>query len=301
MDFPTKKASGCGCYLTFIFASKKMRLAGYAEENLCYYKIIRTNKFFHEITSNLSILRILGTGRWLRRYRINNGEIDMYKILVVDDDPIILDDNQTFFRTMGYDVICSSTAAHAEEIILSNALDCVILDVDLPDRNGFSLCEKIRTKTGIPIVFLSGYTEEESRIRGLTVGGDDYVCKPYSLRELELRVQARIRAGRAAEPPRNLTYGSFCISPATCSASYESRSVDFSSYEFDVLYFLARHPGEIFTPDQIYDSVWNAPINKGQKSLQVIMGRIRKKLYELCPDHDYIQTKRYKGYLFVPE
>ena len=122
-----------------------MRLAGYAEENLCYYKIIRTNKFFHEITSNLSILRILGTGRWLRRYRIKNGEIDMYKILVVDDDPIILDDNQTFFRTMGYDVICSSTAAHAEEIILSNALDCVILDVDLPDRNGFSLCEKMQT------------------------------------------------------------------------------------------------------------------------------------------------------------
>lgn len=77
--------------------------------------------------------------------------------------------------------------------------------------------------------------------------------------------------------------------------------MDFSSYEFDVLYFLAKHPGEIYTPEQIYDSVWKAPINKGQKSLQVIMGRIRKKLYDLCPDHDYIQTKRYKGYLFVPD
>lgn len=225
----------------------------------------------------------------------------MYKILVVDDDSMILDDNQTYFRAMGYDVVCASTAACAEEIILSNALDCVILDVDLPDRSGFSLCEKIRTKTGIPIIFLSGYTEEESRIHGLTVGADDYVCKPYSLKELELRVQARIRTGRAAEPPRILTYDLFSICPASCSASYGSRSVDFSSYEFDVLYFLARHPGEIFTPDQIYDSVWNAPINKGQKSLQVIMGRIRRKLYEICPDHDYIQTKRYKGYLFVPK
>jgi len=71
--------------------------------------------------------------------------------------------------------------------------------------------------------------------------------------------------------------------------------------EFDVLYFLARHPNEIYTPEQIYDSVWKAPINKGQKSLQVIMGRIRRKLYAVCPDHDYIQTKRYKGYLFVPD
>lgn len=224
----------------------------------------------------------------------------MYKILLVDDDPFILENNQTFFRSMGYEVICAKTVKTAEEIILSNALDCVILDVDLPGENGFALCERIRMKTGLPIVFLSGYTEEESRIRGLSVGGDDYVCKPYSLQELELRVRARIRSGRAAEPPKSLVYGSFSIHPSSCSASCDFRSVDFSSYEFDVLYFLARHPGEIFTPDQIYDSVWKAPINKGQKSLQVIMGRIRRKLYELCPDHDYIQTKRYKGYLFVP-
>lgn len=224
----------------------------------------------------------------------------MYKVLLVDDDPAILEDNRTFFCAKDYEVICTKTAETAEEIILSNALDCVILDVDLPGESGFALCEKIRTKTGLPIVFLSGYTEEESRIRGLSVGGDDYVCKPYSLQELELRVRARIRAGRAAQPPQPLVYGSFSVHPATCSASCGSLSTDFSSYEFDVLYFLARHPGEIFTPDQIYDSVWKAPVNKGQKSLQVIMGRIRRKLYEICPDHDYIQTKRYKGYLFVP-
>lgn len=228
-------------------------------------------------------------------------EIPMYRILTVDDDPMILEDNKTYFSAKGYEVICADTAETAEKIILSNTLDCVILDVDLPDRSGFSLCESIRAKTGLPIVFLSGYTEEENRIRGLSIGGDDYVCKPYSLKELELRVQARIRSGRAAEPPKTLTYGSLSICPASCSVSFEARSVDFSSYEFDVLYFLAKHPGEIYTPEQIYDSVWKAPINKGQKSLQVIMGRIRKKLYDIRPDHDYIQTKRYKGYLFVPD
>lgn len=224
----------------------------------------------------------------------------MYRILTVDDDPMILEDNKTFFRAMGYDVICADTAEAAEKIILSNAIDCVILDVDLPGQSGFALCEKIRTKTGLPIVFLSGYTEEENRIRGLSVGGDDYVCKPYSLMELELRVRARIRSGRASEPPRTLTYGSLTICPSSCSVSYGTASVNFSSYEFDVLYFLAKHPNEIYTPEQIYDAVWKAPINKGQKSLQVIMGRIRKKLYAVCPGHDFIQTKRYKGYLFVP-
>ncbi len=225
----------------------------------------------------------------------------MYKVLMVDDDPLILEDNRTYFTAKGYEIICADTAEAAEEIILSNALDCVVLDVDLPGMSGFSLCEKIRSKTGLPIVFLSGFTEEENRVRGLLLGGDDYVCKPYSLKELELRVQARIRSGRAAEPPKTLVYGSLSICPASCSVDYENRTAAFSSYEFDVLYFLARHPGEIFTPEQIYDSVWKAPINKGQKSLQVIMGRIRKKLYELCPECDYIQTKRYKGYLFVPD
>ncbi|MDE7276637.1 MAG: response regulator transcription factor, partial [Lachnospiraceae bacterium] len=179
--------------------------------------------------------------------------IRMYKILMVDDDSLILEDNKTYFRAMGYEVVCAGTAEEAEKIILSNALDCIILDVDLPDMSGFALCEKIRAKTGLPIVFLSGYTEEENRIRGLSVGGDDYVCKPYSLKELELRVLARIRSGRAAEPPKTLTYGPLSICPASCSVSYETCSVDFSSYEFDVLYFLARHPNEIYTPEQIYD------------------------------------------------
>ena len=235
------------------------------------------------------------------RLRLCKNGVIMYNVLMVDDDLVILENNKTYFNAMGYEVVCAATATAAEKIILSNALDCVILDVDLPDMSGFELCEKIRSKTGLPIVFLSGYTEEENRIRGLSVGGDDYVCKPYSLKELELRVQARIRSGRAAEPPRTLTFGPLSICPSSCSVSYEASSADFSSYEFDVLYFLARHPNEIYTPEQIYDSVWKAPINKGQQSLQVIMGRIRKKLYDLCPGHDYIQTKRYKGYLFVPD
>ena len=88
----------------------------------------------------------------------------MYRILTVDDDPMILEDNKTYFSAKGYEVVCADTAQAAEKIILSNTLDCVILDVDLPDMSGFTLCENIRAKTGLPIVFLSGYTEEENRI-----------------------------------------------------------------------------------------------------------------------------------------
>lgn len=224
----------------------------------------------------------------------------MSKVLIVDDDKDVLEDNRKYFEKMGYETVCMETAGEAEKIINSAALDCVILDIDLPDGNGFELCARVREKTGLPIVFLSGYTEEQSRIKGFSIGGDDYVCKPYSLEELELRVRARIKAGQNVISPGPLKYGSLMIDPGSRSVSFRESSADFSTFEFDVLYFLAKHPGEVFSYEQIYNQVWKSPMNKGIKSLQVIIVRIRQKLLMLCPDHEYIQTIRRKGYLFVP-
>lgn len=224
----------------------------------------------------------------------------MSKVLMVDDDTSVLNDNKQYFEALGYEVICVENAGDAQRIILSAALDCIVLDVDLPDMNGFDLCARIREKTGLPIVFLSGYTEEQSRIQGLLIGGDDYVCKPYSLQELELRVRGRIKAGRTAEPPRPLRYGALSINAGNRTVFYGDTTVDFTTYEFDVLYFLAQHPEQIFTYEQIYDQIWCAPVNKGVKSLQMIIVRIRQKLSSLSPEHEYIQTIRRKGYLFVP-
>ncbi len=224
----------------------------------------------------------------------------MNKLLMVDDDVMILDSNRQYFTAKGYDVICVKKAGDAWKLISSAALDCIILDIDLPDESGFDLCIRIRQNTNIPIVFLSGYTEEESRIRGLLIGGDDYVCKPYSLEELELRVRARIKAGRTAYPPRNLQYGDLVINPGNRTVTYKNVSADLSTYEFDVLYFLAQNPEQVFSYEQIYDHIWHAPVNRGVKSLQMIIVRIRQKLLNLSPAHDYIQTVRRKGYLFVP-
>ena len=116
----------------------------------------------------------------------------MYTILLVDDDQATLEANEQFFAENGYEVFCSATGRRAVEMIQTIKLDCVILDIDLPDEDGFDVCSRVRTFTSLPIIFLSNYTEEESRIRGLVIGGDDYVCKPFSQRELELRVRARI-------------------------------------------------------------------------------------------------------------
>lgn len=224
----------------------------------------------------------------------------MYTILMVDDDPAVLNANSAYFSQKGYKVFCVGTAEDAEKIISSAALDCVVLDVDLPGENGFSLCVRIRKKTGLPVVFLSGFSEEQSRIRGLSIGGDDYVCKPYSLEELELRVRARINSGRMARQPKELCFGGLSIIPANRSVSYGEALYELPVNEFDLLYFLAMRPLQIFSQEQLFDQIWKSPVNRGAKALQMTVVRLRQKLFLLNPEHEYIQTVRRKGYLFVP-
>ena len=222
------------------------------------------------------------------------------RVMVVDDDLMLSDDIKTYFEQKKYNIFCAQNSTKAMEIISSITLDCIILDIDLPDCNGFDLFTVIRQKTCCPIVFLSGHSEEHSRIKGLGIGGDDYVCKPCSLVELELRVKARINAKNNIHLAKTLKFGVLIISPINYTVSYDGVNIEFSTQEFDVLFFLASHPKTVFTYDQIHEQVWKTPIVKGIKSVQMTIVRIRKKLIFLSPDHDYLQTIRNKGYLFVP-
>ena len=222
------------------------------------------------------------------------------KVLVIDDDVMLLDDIKSYFEQKQYHIICAENSKNAMDIICTMTLDCIILDIDLPDCNGFDLFADIRQKTCCPIVFLSGYTEESSRIKGLILGGDDYVCKPCSLVELELRVKARIKSKNNMYLEKTLKYGTFVISPSNYVVSYNGSNIDFTTQEFDVLFFLASHPNTVFTYEQIHEHVWNSSIVKGVKSVQMTIVRIRKKLIMFSPNHDYLQTIRNKGYLFIP-
>ena len=224
----------------------------------------------------------------------------MMKVLVVDDDVMLLDDIKFYCEQKQYNIVCAQNSKKAMDIVDTTTLDCIILDIDLPDCNGFDLFANIRQKTCCPIIFLSGHSEEYSRIKGLSIGGDDYVCKPCSLVELELRVKARIGAKNNIHLAKTLKFGVLIISPINYSVSYDGIDIEFSTQEFDVLFFLASHSNMVFTYEQIHEQVWKSPIVKGVKSVQMTIVRIRKKLFILSPEHDYLQTIRNKGYLFVP-
>lgn len=223
-----------------------------------------------------------------------------YRVLMVDDDPDILAPNRDFFQQRGYEVVCVPSAQEAIAAATSARFDCMILDVDLPDGDGFDVCTAVRETALLPIVFLSAYTEEENRIRGLSIGGDDYICKPFSLPELELRVRLRIRSHVQDYAKETLHFGELTIDAEHRQASYDGHALELSPTEFDILYFLACRPEKIYTYEQLYHSVWHAPINMGRHSIQVRIGVLRKKLYERCPHKEYIRTIRQKGYQFVP-
>lgn len=224
----------------------------------------------------------------------------MYTILLVDDDQATLEANEQFFAENGYEVFCSATGRRAVEMIQTIKLDCVILDIDLPDEDGFDVCSRVRTFTSLPIIFLSNYTEEESRIRGLVIGGDDYVCKPFSQRELELRVRARIHQRYGDRPAEILQFNGLIINTGDRTVSFNRRYGEFSRIEFDILAFLARHPNRIYSYEQLYDNIWNEPLNESRHNVQARIASVRQKLFDLCPGKEYIQTVRRKGYQFVP-
>lgn len=228
------------------------------------------------------------------------GEKRELRILIVDDDRELVDSMEDHFTAAGFQVLRAATGAVALELIRRVRLDCVVLDVDLPDRNGFDLCAQLRADSAIPIVFLSCYTEEEHRVRGLSLGGDDYVCKPFSMKELELRVRARIQGRRSQRPAAVLKFEELVIDTGRRVVAYGGRTGDFARIEFDILAFLAQHPGRVFSYEQIYDGIWQEPMGRSRHNLQARVASMRQKLTQLCGGKNYISTVRRKGYSFTP-
>lgn len=223
----------------------------------------------------------------------------MYRVLLADDDIHVLNTNRAYLEKRGYEVITAANGTETLRIAASAALDAIVLDVEMPGLDGVEVCRRIREVSGVPILFLSAYADTDDRIRGLLAGGDDYLAKPYSLQELELRLRGRILRRENAEPREALDFGGLTIDLGLREVRFGERTAAFTALEFDLLAFLARHPGQVFSYEELYDRVWRSPMNQGVHNMQVCMARVRQKLERLCPDGHYIETVRGKGYRFL--
>lgn len=225
----------------------------------------------------------------------------MYNILVIDDDEDILAVNKIYFTKQGFNVILVSTAHEGIRYIESLRFDCIVLDINLPDIDGFEVCTIAKNNRDVPVIFVSNYLEEEKRINGFLSGGDDYLTKPYSLKELELRILARIKSyDRFRNIDETLNIGTITINSNSRSVLYKGNKVDFTGREFDILYFLAKNPKRVFSITEIYDNVWRMPNLGDAHTVQVHLTQVRKKMNSLKETHKYIETVWGKGYRFIP-
>ena len=229
------------------------------------------------------------------------------KVLIVEDDRTLLEVLQYNLAREGYDVLTAADGFAGLETARSGKPDLVILDVMLPKMDGYEVCRILRQETTVPIMMLTAKTEETDRVVGLEVGADDYVTKPFSMRELMARVRAMLRRtemmkkeaeSSAGAPAARFKVGEFEIDAARHKVSRGSMAVDLSRMEFALLEFLARNHGQVFSRDQLLERVWGYDFSGDTRTVDVHVSWLRHKI-ETDPAHpEHLLTVRGVGYKF---
>jgi len=224
-------------------------------------------------------------------------------VLVVDDEEVVRDVVGRYLRRDGYDVVEAADGEAARQRFEDAPPDLVILDVMLPILNGLALCEWIRERSEVPVILLTARDEETDRIVGLEIGADDYVTKPFSPRELAARVKVILRrVPPKAAVPSEVAGGGISIDSTTREVRRAGEAVDLTSLEFDLLWFLATHPREVFSRAQLLGAVWghSSALELGTSTVTVHVRRLREKIEEDPSRPAIVQTVWGVGYRFVP-
>lgn len=223
------------------------------------------------------------------------------RILAVDDEPAILEVVKLNLEAEGYEVLTAPDAAHALDALAMHPCTLAVLDVMLPDLDGFELARRIRDQSDMPIIMLSARDTDVDKAVGLGVGADDYVTKPFSPLELVARVKAHLRrygATSAGIVDEIIEAGPVCVDTARRRVTVRGAEVVLTAKEFDILRLLAEHPGRVYTKAQIYERVWLEEPLGDLGTVQVHMRRLRTKI-EAHPDRPELLTTVWSiGYRF---
>lgn len=227
------------------------------------------------------------------------------KVLVVEDDQTLLDVLQYNLRQQGYDVLTAADGAAGLDTARGSKPDLVILDVMLPKMDGYEVCRILRRETTVPIIMLTAKTEETDRVVGLEVGADDYVTKPFSMRELIARVRAMLRRAvimkkeaesSAGAPTPCLKAGDLEIDVSRHTVSRQGVNIELTRMEFALLEFLARNQGQVFSRDHLLEKVWGYDFSGDTRTVDVHVSWLRHKI-EANPAHPkHLLTVRGVGY-----
>ncbi len=217
-------------------------------------------------------------------------------ILVVEDDPGIQDMLKYSLSAEGYNLHHAYTVKEGWETIENKAIDLVLLDWMLPDNSGIDLLHRIRKyHSMLPVIMVTAKTEEEDRILGLDVGADDYVTKPFSVRELSSRIQALLRRAMPDEQP--IQIGELYLDPTSHRVKVSEKALDLSPTEFRLLHYFMSHTDRVFTRSQLLDQVWGSQVYVEERTVDVHIRRLRKQMAPFGLD-SLLQTVHGSGYRF---
>lgn len=221
-----------------------------------------------------------------------------YKILIIDDDKDILTIITDMLSGYGYEVTTATSADEAFDLLSKSAFHLLLLDINLPDSDGFEICRQLREVSTVPVIFASARTSEDDRVTGYSIGGDDYLPKPYSMKELLVRVQALLRRtyGFSTEE-KIVSFGDVVVNITSRTVTKNGEPVSLSLREFDLLAYLCEHKNEAMPKEKILTSVWGAFMTSEASTLTVHIRWLREKLEEDPADPKFIKTVYKVGYM----
>lgn len=218
-----------------------------------------------------------------------------YKILMVDDDRELLKMLNQYFTLKNYTIITAENGVEAIEKINRNP-DIILLDVNMPGMDGIEVCRRIRDMVSCPIIFLTAKVEEQDRVMGLLSGGDDYVIKPFSLKELDARIVAHLkREERLHRKTEQRFYGDLIIDYASKHVMIKGEELEFTKLEYQIVEFLSMNPEMVFDKERIYEKISGYDTEGDSRVVTELIRRIRNKIKGYT-EHEYIETVWGMGY-----
>lgn len=220
----------------------------------------------------------------------------MYKIMIVEDDIEIREELKILLQNNGYEVKVTTNFENVEKQILEEQCHLILLDINLPNKNGYEICSKIRTKSKLPIIFVTSRNSSMDELNGIMLGGDDYIEKPYNVPVLLARIQNLLnRVYPKEQKSSKVEYKGITLDILKSQIKYNDKEIELTKTEIKTLYYLLKNTDRIIARTEIIDYLWDNEVYADDNSLSVVITRLREKLKKIGVEH-LIETKRGQGY-----
>ena len=221
------------------------------------------------------------------------------KILVVDDEPLLVKGIKFNLQNDGYEVITGSNGAEAIELARDSSVGLIVLAVMMPEVAGLEACRRIRDFSDVPVIMLPARTDDMDKLLGFEQGADDYLTKPFNILELKARIRALLRrSGKSESKQSRITVGSITLDSSERNVYKDRIAVDLTAREFDVVELLMRNPNRVYSRDNLLDMIWAYEYRRDIRTVAVHIRRIREKLETVPAEPEYFMTKWGVGYYF---